>query len=145
MKNKRQAKILELIEQNRVETQEALMNLLRGHGYDVTQATVSRDIKELCLIKDEEHKYVQARPSHESDNSYRSIFIHSIKEIDYALNTVVLKCYTGMAMAACAVLDTMEYAGIVGTIAGDDTIFILMRTEGHAVNLVRELKKLIAK
>ncbi len=143
MKNKRQYKILDIIKMHDVETQEMLQNLLAQYGFNVTQATVSRDIKELKLIKraGERGNYRYEVP--EENNSKQSFFVDSVISVDYAINTVVLKCHNGMAQAACAALDSMEYKNIVGTIAGDDTIFVLMRTENDAVRLVKNFREMI--
>lgn len=143
MKNKRQYKILDIIKLHNVETQEMLQNLLAEYGFKVTQATVSRDIKELKLVKKltENGIYKYAAPS--EGQFKQNLFIDTVNEIDYAMNTVVIKCHTGMAQAACAALDSMNYEGIVGTIAGDDTIFALMRTEAEARKLVKTFKELV--
>lgn len=143
MKNKRQYKILDIIKLHDVETQEMLQNLLSEYGFKVTQATVSRDIKELKLVKklgkNGIYKYVIS-----SDNFFKqNLFKDTVTDIDYGINTVVVKCHTGMAQAACAALDSMDYSGIIGTIAGDDTIFILMRTEADARKLVKTFKELV--
>ncbi len=135
MKNKRHTKILEIIKQQNVETQEMLQELLLEYGFKVTQATVSRDIKELKLIKklDENGVYKYVSPS---DSSVKqNIFTDTVISVDYAVNTVVVKCHNGMAQAACAALDSMNYKNIVGTLAGDDTIFVLTRTEADAERL----------
>ena len=150
MKTVRHAKILELIAEHSIDTQEELLKWLRKSGFDVTQATVSRDIKELRLVKtlasDGNYRYATSKDE-KSDISYKfhSIFTESVISVDCASNFVVIKCYVGMANAACAALDSMHWNGIVGTLAGDDTIFVLMRTMEHAIQLVDELKKLLAK
>ncbi len=143
MKNKRQYKILDIINMHDVETQEMLQKLLSDYGFNVTQATVSRDIKELKLVKriTSNGIYKYAAPS---ENYFKkNIFIDTVIDIDYGMNTVVVKCHTGMAQAACAALDSMEYEGIVGTLAGDDTIFVLMKTESEARKLVKTFRELI--
>ncbi len=143
MKNKRQDIILEIIKDNKVETQEALQEMLAQRGFNVTQATVSRDIKELRLIKRSGRggSYHYEMPG--DMQSDRNIFFDVVTKVDYAVNTVVIKCRNGMAQTACAALDGMEYNKIVGTLAGDDTIFVLMRTENDAADLVKTLGKLI--
>ena len=114
MKAKRHAKILELISAHEIDTQEELLRRLRGAGFDVTQATVSRDIKELRLIKtlsgDGRYRYATSAEELSSDMSFKflSIFSESVKTVDYAGNIVVVKCYTGMANAACAALDSIH-------------------------------------
>lgn len=143
MKNKRQYKILDIIKLHDVETQEMLQKLLMQYGFNVTQATVSRDIKELKLVKKSGKNGNYRYEVPDENNSKQSFFVEAVKNVDYALNTVVLKCHNGMAQAACAALDSMEYKNIVGTIAGDDTIFVLMRTENDAVHLVKNFRKMI--
>lgn len=148
MKTKRHSKILELISERDISTQEDLLVYLRESGFDVTQATVSRDIKELRLVKtmvsDGKYRYSPASSDKNTDVSTKyAVFNQSAKSVDYANNMIVIKCYTGMANAACAVLDAMNHEGVVGTLAGDDTIFVLMRDERSAVNLVDNIRKLI--
>ena len=148
VKKRRQAKILELISQNEIETQEELQELLLKFGYDVTQATISRDIKELRLVKDLSSKgrYIYSTGKKLNDNITRragGIFSESIISIDYALNTVVIKCFAGMANAACAAIDSMSLNEILGTIAGDDTRFILCRTEESAADFTKKLRTML--
>lgn len=148
MKTKRHSKILELISEKDIATQEDLLVYLRKSGFDVTQATVSRDIKELRLVKtmvgDGKYRYSPATSDSNADVSTKyAVFNQSAKSVDYANNMIVIKCYTGMANAACAVLDAMNHEGVVGTLAGDDTIFVLMRDEKVTVTLVENIKKLI--
>ncbi len=148
MKTKRHSKILELISEKDIATQEDLLVYLRESGFDVTQATVSRDIKELRLVKtmisNGKYRYVSAPSENNTDISTKyAVFSQSVKGVDCAGNIIVIKCFTGMANAACAVLDAMNHEGIVGTLAGDDTIFILMRDENLALALVEKIKKLI--
>ena len=147
MKSVRHAMILDIIESADIETQEELADELSKRGIVVTQATVSRDIKELRLVKtlapDGKYRYSTGKNS-ETDMSgkFHSLFSDSVRSVDCAGNIVAVKCYVGMAQAVCAALDSMHWDGIVGTLAGDDTIFILTRTENTAVNLVGELRKL---
>ena len=151
MKTRRHAKILELISEKAIETQEELLRCLKQMGFDVTQATVSRDIKELRLVKtlgnDGKYRYTTSSHDKASDMSFKfhSFFTESVNRVDYAQNLIVVKCYTGMANAACAALDAMYWNGIVGTISGDDTFLVVMRDEACAVELAGELKKLIAR
>ena len=149
MRTKRHAKILELIQTHAIDTQEELLNWLRQENFDVTQATVSRDIKELRLVKtlspDGKYRYSTGKNT-ETDISgkFHMLFADSVHSVDYAGNIVAIKCYGGMAQAVCAALDSLHWEGTVGTLAGDDTIFILTRTENIAAGLVAELKKLLA-
>lgn len=150
MKLQRRAKILELIAEREIGTQEELLDALEKSGFRTTQATVSRDIKDLRLIKHMtdtgSYRYVPIKNDY-TDSSYRvySILSDSVIKVDFALNTVVVKCYTGMAQAACAAVDSLEWEGLVGTIAGDDTIFVLMRTEADAAKFVKDIHKFINK
>lgn len=150
MKKKRLELILKVIEQQDISTQEELLNALKEHGLDVTQATVSRDIKELGLVKSmgRNGKYRYTAPKavdNDTAKSFHSIIAPSVLWVDYAMNTVVIKCYSGMAQAVCAAFDTMELNGVVGTLAGDDTIFVLCRTEELAVELVQSVRNMISK
>ena len=150
-KIKRQTKILEIISKESICTQEQLLERLNSYGFDVTQATVSRDIRELKLIKvvtpDGEYAYGISNVHEKQNISFRfhAIFKESVSKIDFAKNLIVIKCYTGMANAACAAIDTMELSGVVGTIAGDDTILIVAKDDEYAADLVEELYKLLGK
>jgi len=148
MKTRRQAKILDLIQAHDIDTQEELLRLLRGEGFDITQATISRDIKELRLVKilsgDGKYRYSTGRnDSADISSKFYHLFSDSVLSVDYAMNLVVVQCMVGMAQAVCAALDSLGREGIVGTLAGDDTIFIAMRSENNAISLVTEFKKLI--
>ncbi len=149
MKVKRLQKIIEIIENHSVCTQEDLLALLESEGIKTTQATISRDIKELNLVKTTSekggYKYTTAKKSKNQhmEKKYRAVFIESVLSADYAMNTVVIKCHTGMANAACAALDTMDFNGIVGTLAGDDTIFVLVKTENLAQALTVEINSML--
>ena len=150
MKVKRQSKILELIRENDIETQEMLADLLNKAGFNVTQATVSRDIRELKLTKatmqSGKQKYVAtAKESSFVTERLNRVFRDGIVSIDYAQNIVVIKTLVGMAMAVAAALDSMENSEIMGTIAGDDTIFCVVKNESKAVKLTENLKAIILK
>lgn len=138
MKSKRHAKILELVENNSINTQEELLVRLKEAGFFVTQATVSRDIKELRLVKAQspggDYYYTQSGKTETANMSFKfhAIFSESVSYVDHARNIVVVKCYTGMANAACAALDSLHWKDVVGTLAGDDTIFIVMRDDESA-------------
>ena len=139
MKSARHQTILKLIQEHPIDRQEELLRHLRAAGFDVTQATVSRDIRELRLVKtatgDGGYRYVSAashaKPLH-SSNRFETIFRESVLHVDYEGNIVLVKCYSGMANAACEVFDAMHWEQMVGTLSGDDTFFILMRTEEAA-------------
>ena len=151
MKSKRHELILQLVQTCFIDTQESLRAELEKNGMIVTQATLSRDIKELSLIKvsDElgNNHYAVPRLSREGlarSNSETFSLLHSaVVSVDYAMNTVVVKCHVGMAQAVCAKLDGTDIENSVGTIAGDDTIFMLMRTQKDAERLVRELNTIL--
>ena len=148
MKKRRQAKIIELISQNPIETQEELQDMLMKYGFEVTQATISRDIKELRLVKDlsNEGRYVYSSGKKSMDvinHRAGGIFNDTIITIDYAMNTVVIKCFTGMANAVCAAIDSMNLDEILGSIAGDDTIFILCRNEETARMFTNKLRTML--
>ncbi len=145
MKKKRQTEILSIISEFEIENQDELREILSKRGYKVTQATISRDINELNLEKaisdNGVNCYMKAQRA--SGVHFENIFRQSVIKIDYAGNIVCVKCRSGLANAACATLDSMNLDYVVGTIAGDDTFFILVRTENDARNLISYLKKMI--
>lgn len=147
MKVSRQSKILELIEKNEVETQEELAMLLNESGYQVTQATVSRDIRALKLTKvatnSGKQKYI-AIQSQESELSekYVRILKDGFVSADTAQNILVVKTVSGMAMAVAAAIDALKLQGVVGCIAGDDTIMCAIRSNQEATKVLEKLKKL---
>ena len=148
MKKRRQAKIIELISKNEIETQEELQDMLAAEGFEVTQATISRDIKELRLVKDlsSSGNYFYSTGKRNTENINRragGIFNESIIKIDYAMNIVVIKCFAGMANAVCAAIDSMSIEEVLGSIAGDDTIFILCSNEATASNFAYNLRKML--
>ena len=147
MKTKRQSKILEIIETRAVETQEELMGVLQEQGFPVTQATISRDIKELRLVKVQDrngaYRYAASRQENKPIASkYNTIFRDSLVSIDDACNLVVVKCHAGMAQAACAAVDALQWPLVIGTLAGDDTFVCITKSHEQAVQLMEELKKL---
>ncbi len=147
MKKDRHSKILELIDKYDISTQEDLLAKLLECGVEVTQATVSRDIKELRLVKhpstNGQYKYSLATSADEKYMKYYAIFAESVTMTDYAQNICMLKCHPGTAQAACAAIDALGMTEVLGTIAGDDTIFILCRTERDAQNTKREIETLL--
>lgn len=149
MKKNRHEAILALIEKEDIGTQEELMQKLNDLGFKVTQATVSRDIKSLKLIKTPvrsgQYKYSYVhRESEDYSTKYYSILSHSVTNVDYAGNMAVVKCFSGMAQAACAALDNLDIKNIVGTLAGDDTIFVLCKDENSAGELIEYLRDIIS-
>ena len=120
-----------------------LINALSEKGYKVTQATVSRDINELRLEKNINEDGISCYSQVSERKKFDTIFQQAIINIDYAMNIVCLKCHSGLADAACAAFDVMNPDYVVGTIAGDDTVFILVRTEADAKLLCEKLRKMI--
>lgn len=149
MKYSRHSKILEIIDSQEIETQEELANALKKNGFNVTQATVSRDIKELRLIKvltkDGKYKYatIKQQESVVSDR-FLKLFRDSVISIDHAGQMVVIKTLIGAANAAAAAIDALDVKDIVGTIAGDDTIFLLLRSSEDVQKVMAEFKKMLA-
>ena len=149
MKNDRQSMILEIISQENIETQEQLLVRLQERGITSTQATISRDIKQMHLIKEPVghgvYKYAVSgnRTRLNFAEKLRTIFRESITSIDSAQNIVVIKTMPGLASAACAALDDMGVAYMVGSLAGDDTAFLLMRDTESATTFCEEIKEML--
>ncbi len=148
MKTKRQAKIVELIQKNEIETQEELSAYLEKEGFQVTQATVSRDIRELKLTKiamsDGRQKYAALQETNEDlAQKYARVFHDGFVSMDLAQNLLVIKTVSGMAMAVAAALDALHMQEILGCIAGDDTIMCAIRTTDDAEKVMARLKKII--
>ena len=143
MKKKRQAEILRLISLYDVETQEMLQSLLKQSGYNVTQATVSRDINELNIEKclGENGVVCYAKASRIHTVRFHNIISEAVVSIDYAMNIVSVKCHSGLANAACAGLDAMNLSYVVGTIAGDGTTFVVTRPSMTRLCFADSLKK----
>lgn len=147
MKASRHAKILEIIGKYEVETQEELVARLVREGYAVTQATVSRDIRELKLTKVQvgrgRQKYASIVEPQKDLSKYIRVFKDGFRSMDMAQNILVIKTVSGMAMAVAAALDAMDCHEIVGSIAGDDTIMCAIRTVDDTVALMKRLRKLM--
>lgn len=149
MKIKRQTKIIELITKNDVETQEELAELLNAAGYNVTQATISRDIRELKLTKVSsekgKQKYIvlQKQEAGLSEKFVR-VLRDGFVSMDRAQNIMVIKTVSGMAMAVAAALDALHINGIVGCIAGDDTIMCAIRTVEDTIEVMEKVNKLVS-
>lgn len=146
MKTRRQATILDLIRDYSIETQEELLSRLKEKGYNVTQATVSRDIKELRLLKtlssDGKYKYTSySKNNADSGVSLNGFINSSVISIKSAQNLVVIKTMAGMANAICASIDSVDFRGVIGTLAGDDTIFVVCADIDKAADFVFEIKK----
>lgn len=149
MKSGRHKKILELIKERDISTQEGILEFLKEDGFTVTQATVSRDIKDLGLVKTTMngiYKYVSSAGKNTDfhiANKFKTIFLESVINIDCAGNIVMVQCYSGMANAACATIDSMKWEGLIGTLAGDDTFIMLTRSESFATKLATQLKEVL--
>lgn len=148
MKSQRQSKILELIAQQDIETQEQLLAALEKSGFHSTQATISRDIKELRIVKELSaagtYRYtVQQSESANFFSRLNNIFHQCVIKLDYAQNIVVIKTMPGLASAACSAVDSMEISYVVGSIAGDDTGLIVMRDTEYAREFCEELRGII--
>lgn len=148
MKKNRHDKIIEIIARNVVETQEQLASLLKDAGYDVTQATVSRDIRQMKLTKqvteDGKSKYVYTTADSDvMQDKYVSVLKAGFVSMDLAQNILVMKTVSGMAMALAAALDALNFPQIVGCIAGDDTIMIAIKTNEEAVEIMEEIQNLM--
>lgn len=140
MKNQRHEAILEIIAENAVATQEKLIELLAEKGISTTQATLSRDIQQLSLVKQRDEKGIYRYAMPAVAVAEKSIFEEAVISVDYAMNMIVLKCRAGMAQGTCVAIDSVNHDGIVGTIAGDDTIFIVTRSETDAKKLTKKFK-----
>ena len=149
MKNNRQAMILEIISQENIETQEQLLAKLQERGINSTQATISRDIKQMHLIKQPAGQGVYKYAVSDNRNrlnfaeKLRTILRESITSIDYAQNIVVIKTMPGLASAACSALDNMDLTYMVGSLAGDDTAFLLMKDTEAAETFCEEIKEML--
>ena len=149
MKNDRQTMILDIIAQENVETQEQLLSCLQQRGIVSTQATISRDIKELHLIKEPlgrgKYKYVVSgnRSQLNIAEKLQTIFRESIISVAYAQNIVVIKTMPGLANGACSALDNMDETDIVGSLAGDDTAFLVMKDTESAAEFCEEIKEIL--
>lgn len=148
MKINRQKKIIEIIESGSVDTQDELIGRLKKDGFDVTQATISRDIKELGIVKtstkDNRYKYslphVSRHDNRRISEKYKAIIRETVIKVDYAINTVVVNTYPGMAQAAAAAIDGIGNENMIGSLAGDDTIFVIMRNEKMAKEFTDKFK-----
>lgn len=149
MKTQRQAKVLEIISTRNVETQEQLLEELQKEGFRGTQATISRDIKELRIVKELTNlgTYRYTAAANEIDSSFttrlNTIFKECVVGIDYAQNIIVIRTLPGLASAAGSAIDAMNANAIVGTLAGDDTVMVVMRDNHAAALFCGEIKSLI--
>ena len=149
MKSIRQSKILELIKEYKFDTQEELQQKLRECGFNVTQATVSRDIRELGIIKSEgedgvyKYRVSKDKERNEVNGKFSLILTQAVSTVACANNLIVVKTFAGMGSAAGAAIDAMELEGVLGTLAGDDTLLIIAHDNNAAERLTAELNELI--
>lgn len=148
MKVKRQEKILELIRENICLTQEDLQNGLLDAGFNVTQSTVSRDIRELKLVKgrdkDGNYRYlVNSISETTADSRYHLLFSGAVKSVQYSLNNVVIKCHNGMASSAAVTVDELYGDMMLGSLAGEDTVIIVTSGEAQSKQLTDSLNSLL--
>ena len=148
MKNERQARILEVIKQFDVHTQDEITEILKREGFKVTQATVSRDLKELKLMKSMsstgKYRYVShASYDQMSIVKLNATMLGSIVGVRYSMNDVVIKTFPGLAQAVASSVDAMNMSGILGCVAGDDTIIIVTKNEESSANISARIKELI--
>lgn len=149
MKSQRQAKILEIISRKNIETQEGLLEELKNEGHPATQATISRDIKELRIVKEltsmGTYRYTASAGEMSGGFTARlnTIFRECVTQVDFAQNILVIRTMPGLAGAAASAVDTMHMNSMVGTLAGDDTVFVVMRDSNAAAALSGEIKSLL--
>ena len=149
MKSQRQAKIMEIITTRNVETQEQLLAALQQEGFRGTQATISRDIKELRIVKELTSlgTYRYTTSANEISGSFSSrlntIFRECVVSFDYAQNIIVIRTLPGLASAAGSAIDAMSFSTVVGTLAGDDTVMVVMRDNNAAAAFCGEIKGLL--
>ena len=149
MKINRHAKIVELINKYHIETQEELADYLNREGFKVTQATVSRDIRDLKLTKvptdDGKQRYaVNQQAETKMSEKYIRVLRDGFASMDKAQNILVIRTVVGMANAVCAALDAMEWKEIIGSVAGDDTIICVVRSEEDTVSVMDKIKKIVS-
>ncbi len=148
MKRGRHARIIELITSNKIETQEELAEYLRQDGYDVTQATVSRDIRELKLTKvpskggRQIYRLLSTNNEHLNDK-YIRVLKDGFLSMDIAQNLIVIKTVSGMAMAVGAAIDAINMPEVLGCIAGDDTLMAVIRTNEDAIKVMNDIRRLL--
>ena len=147
MKYQRHSRIIQIISEYAIETQDQLIAKLAEYGMEVTQATISRDIRELKLVKvsaeDGGYRYAMTpKEDVSSASKYRTILLQSVVRAEAACNLVVVKTFPGMAQACAAAVDGMAWSEIVGTLAGDDTIVLIMRSEGQALAFAKKFQNL---
>ena len=149
MKNNRQSMILEIISQENIETQEQLLAALQDAGFRCTQATISRDIKDLRIVKELTSlgSYRYATSANELSGTFsarlNTIFRECVVSFDYAQNIIVVRTLPGLASAAASAIDAMNMSAVVGSLAGDDTVMIVMRDTNTAATFCGEIRNLL--
>jgi transcriptional regulator of arginine metabolism len=149
LKNQRQAKILEIISNRNIETQEQLLAALQDAGFRCTQATISRDIKDLRIVKELTSlgSYRYATSANELSGTFstrlNTIFRECVVSFDYAQNIIVVRTLPGLASAAASAIDAMNMSAVVGSLAGDDTVMIVMRDTNTAATFCGEIRNLL--
>ena len=148
MKSERQNRIIELISHMEIETQDEMIARLRADGFDVTQATISRDMRELKLTKVQtgkgSYKYVVSQTARETNQTrLNHAVVDAILSVDYAMNTVVLKTCPGMGMAVASGVDSLHLQDILGCVGGDDTIIAVTRDEESAARISQTIRDLM--
>ena len=149
MKGQRHIKIREIITSRDIETQDELVSALRASGFQVTQATVSRDIKELLLIKIplDDGRYKYSMPTDQRYNPVQKLkraLVDNFVNIDHSANLVVMKCLPGTANSIAALLDNTEWHEVMGTISGDDTILLICREPEHSEKVIAHIMSFIS-
>lgn len=145
MKPKRQEKILEIIANNNIETQEDLITALKNEGFNATQATASRDIRQLKLVKvldNGVYKYVAPKSDSDKTGTYNHALFSAITDIKYALNNVVIKTNPGLAQAVAAGIDSLHDVDILGCVAGDDCIILVSKSEEASKSVTEKISKI---
>ena len=151
-KNRRHSKIIDIVRTEQIETQDELTARLNEEGFNATQATISRDIKELQLVKTltSENRYRYSLPAGASSSQpllpakFLGIMREGIISDEQAQNLVIVKCYSGMAQGVCAAIDSLERDDVIGSIAGDDTIFVALKTVEDAELFCEKVKEILS-
>lgn len=147
MKSDRQKKILDLIAVHDINTQEELIDRLRAAGFSVTQATISRDIRELKLVKTMTsggfYKYTQANTYESAAPKFNSAVAEAVISVDYSGNIVVIHTYPGMAQPVASCVDAISHDEILGCVGGDDTVMVVIRAESSAANICERIRRLM--
>ncbi len=150
MKTQRQSAIVDILNKARIKTQEELCEALKNRGFNVTQATVSRDIKEMQLHRIADHEgyhytMPESQPSRGTNERRRRMFQDLVAHIDYSENIIVLKTVTGAAQSVASLIDSLGNEQILGTVAGDDTILVIVKQKKMVQKVLQEFRSLISK